>query len=115
MEESKPSPQPPMSPLNQQQHSNMSAPLSMSSDIDSNSQFSPPPAVLHSIAPATSTTTTTTAIGDNSNSSTEIKRNVSIQEMREIERRKREEKAGKINMNEQHTLFAQFEQELKPS
>ena len=120
---SRPSPQPvlpqqPISPLNQQQHSNMSAPLSNSSvDLDSNSQFSPPPpppppapaapvpvgAADSSSAPPPATTAP---------ASDTIKRVQSIQELREQERRRREEIAGKIDMNEQHKLFAQFEQNL---
>lgn len=44
-----------------------------------------------------------------------LKRVQSIQEMRENERRKREELAGnKIDMTEQHKLIAQFEKNLMP-
>jgi hypothetical protein len=42
----------------------------------------------------------------------EQKRLQAIQEMKEQEKRKREEIAGKIDMNEQHALMYQFEQNI---
>jgi hypothetical protein len=47
-------------------------------------------------------------------STDDLKRTQSIQEMREMEKRRREEIAGKIDMNEQHTLMSQFEQSFMP-
>jgi hypothetical protein len=46
------------------------------------------------------------------NETSDIKRLQSMQEMRENERRRREDIAGKIDMYEQHKLMAQFEQNL---
>lgn len=75
------------------------------SDLDSNSQMSPPvasPPPLHPPSQAT-------------DQDSELKRSMSIQEMREKARKKREEMANKMtDMSEQHNLMAQFEQNLMP-
>jgi hypothetical protein len=72
-------------------------------DSNSNSQLSPPS------LPAPPPVAVDDAAALN------LKRTQSIQEMREKERRKREELAGnKIDMTEQHKLIAQFEKNLMP-
>ena len=73
-------------------------------DSNSNSQFSPPSGP----PPPTPAAVDEAAVQN-------LKRTQSIQEMREKERRKREELAGnKIDMTEQHKLIAQFEKNLMP-
>lgn len=90
--------------------SNVDSPMQPGSVPAHSPQFSPPqnpfspPAAPSSVAPAPAS----------SDDSQQVKRTMSIQEMREKERRRRaEELAGKIDMNEQHKLIAQFEQNLK--
>jgi hypothetical protein len=60
------------------------------------------------------TNTLTQAAKQLNNTADDLKRTQSIQEMREMEKRRREEIAGKIDMNEQHTLMSQFEQSFMP-
>lgn len=134
LEENKPSPgsisSHPISPLSIQQ------PVSNNpiSDMDSNSQFSPqappsssshqdslaksdaiisensqPAAVLNSASNPPATVPEVAAPVPDA-----VKRAQSIQEMREKERRRREEIAGKIDMTEQHKLISQFEQNFAP-
>jgi hypothetical protein len=103
----------PMNPISPMNHQPSSVP---NSDIDSNSQFSPPSPSTLPQANNGSTTSNQITKGSSSNdaSSDELKRAQSIREMREKERRRREEIAGQIDMNEQHKLMAQFEQNLMP-
>ncbi len=113
LDENKPSPssssnQQPISPYQVQQNS---VPASNTSDFDSNSQLSPPP-----LPASTQDSVLPIKKEETSSSGADLKRAQSIQEMREKERRRREEMAGKskIDMNEQHKLMAQFEQNLIP-
>jgi len=98
----------PISPLSLQQ------PVSNNpvSDMDSNSQFSPPahPSSSSHQDSQNECEKQATAVVVNA----DLKRAQSIQEMREKERRRREEIAGKIDMTEQHKLIAQFEQNFAP-
>lgn len=78
------------------------------SDLDSNSQMSPPVASPPPPPPLNPPSQAT-------DQDSELKRSMSIQEMREKARKKREEIANKMtDMSEQHQLMAQFEQNLMP-
>jgi hypothetical protein len=91
---------------NKQQQQQQQPIGSATTSNDNNNPLTPPTADTSS--PSSSSTTTTTAPVN-----TELKRVQSIQEMREKEKRRREEIAGKIDMNEQFKLMSQFEQNLK--
>ncbi len=130
MDDNKPSPASissanPISPLSIQQ------PVSNNplSDVDSNSQFSPqaPPSSSSHQDSMAAKSDVISECDKNSNMMASpqqqqpasgqpdlIKRTQSIQEMREKERRRREEIAGKIDMTEQHKLISQFEQNFAP-
>lgn len=119
----------PISPLSFQQPASNN-PLS---DLDSNSQFSPqaPPSSSSHQENSQQAKSDLVFESDKNNSNTltspsqlqqqpavvvhaDIKRTQSIQEMRDKERRRREEIAGKIDMTEQHKLISQFEQNFAP-
>ena len=58
------------------------------------------------------TTTTTGLSPPQSQDDNNKQRTQSIQELRELEKKRREEIAGKIDMSEQHALMSQFEQQF---
>lgn len=69
-------------------------------------QFNAAPPSAPIVTPASKQSSPTQSLTD------EQKRLQAIQEMKEQEKRKREEIAGKIDMNEQHALMFEFEQNI---
>lgn len=114
LDDNKPSP---AASLSNQPISPVSINNPISSDLDSNSQLSPqqqPQSTEPDVEEPAKQEAEQQAAQPAAAASDAIKRVQSIQEMREKERRRREEIAGKIDMTEQHKLISQFEQNFAP-